>query len=427
MLITRRGILKSIGAAGVLGASGILPIPGLRSLFFGANRTNTILVVLHLRGGCDGLNLISPASDQDFIAARASDLRVSADGKDAGYMLANGPAPDIDFRLHNSAGGLAELYKNGNLAFIHACGLTNATRSHFVATDMIERGVANDADLSRTTSGWLTRALQSGKPLIPSVRAISANGTVSHDLDSLDYVMAIPSIEGLGPIGGAPIGNALWQLYADQPGDVAAAGRIALELPADIDIKLPRDKDGHVIGYQPGTGVNYDQAGELQRPLRTIAQLIKMDMGLEVATLDFGDWDTHENQSGRFRNNVQRLSDGVTAFWNDMSAYHDRMVVVTVTEFGRRLRSNKSNGTDHGRSSVMTVLGGKVAGGRCYGKWPGLKSELLDEGVDLAVTTDYRQVLSEVLNYRNGNPDAAWFPNFNSVGKLGLFDKGLLG
>ncbi len=422
MLITRRDVLKGIGAAGVLGAYGVLPIPGLRSLVFGANATNSILVVLHLRGGCDGLNLISPANDPDFIAARISDLRVAADGGSAGYSLANGADKNIDFRLHNAAGGLNELYKSGNLAFIHACGLTNATRSHFVATDMIEHGVASDADMARVTSGWLARALQTNRPATPSVRAISANGAVSGDLSDLDYVMAVPALDGgLAPVGGSGISNALWQMYADQPGDVAAAGRIAMELMADIDIKVPRDKDGHVIGYQSGTGINYDTSGEIARPLKTIAQLIKMEMGLEVATLDLGDWDMHENQPGRFKNNAQRLSDGLTAFWNDLSAYHDRLTVVTVTEFGRRLRNNKSNGTDHGRASVMTVLGGKITGGKMYGRWPGLKSEQLDEGVDLAVTTDYRQVLSEILDHRSGNTNAAWFPNFKPGEKLGLF------
>jgi uncharacterized protein (DUF1501 family) len=422
MLITRRSILKGIGAAGVMGAYGLLPIPGLRSLVFSANNNGPILIVLHLRGGCDGLNLISPASDPDFIAARVSDLRVAADGSAAGYMLSNGPSSDIDFRLHNAAGGMAELYKNGNLAFIHACGLTNATRSHFVATDMIEHGVASDADLARTTSGWLTRALQTGKPLSPSVRAVSATGAVSNDLSEMDYAMAIPNLDGgLGPVGGPAIGKTLAQLYANQPGEVAEAGRTAIKLMADIDARLPRDKDGHVIGYH--ADADYDFAADFQKPLKTIAQLIKMDMGLEVATLDLGDWDTHENQPGRFKNNVQRLSDGLSAFWNDMSAYHDRMVVVTVTEFGRRLRSNKSNGTDHGRSSVMSVLGGKIAGGKCYGRWPGLKSEQLDEGVDLAVTTDYRQVLSEILDQRSGNMDAAWFPNFRPADKLGLFNR----
>lgn len=425
MHLTRRDILKGMGAAGVMGACGVLPIPGLRGLVFGANNAGAILVVLHLRGGCDGLNLISPATDPDFIAARVSDLRVNAEGPDAGYALANGPAHDIDFRLHASAGGLAELYQNGNLAFIHACGLTNATRSHFVATDMIERGVASDADLARMTSGWLTRALKSNQSLSNSVQAVSANGAISGDLNEFGSVMAIPDLNGdLAPAGGPAIGNTLRQLYADPSNEVAVAGRMAIDLMGDIDARIPRDAQGHVQGYQPGAGAVYDTAAEFARPLKTVAQLIKMNMGLEVATLDLDGWDTHEGQPGRFKNNVQRLSDGLTAFWNDLSAYHNQLTVVTVTEFGRRLRSNKSNGTDHGRAGVMAVLGGNVKGGRCYGRWPGLKTEQLEEGVDLAVTTDYRQVLSEVLDFRNGSAKGnVWFPNFKMVERLNLFGR----
>src|SRR5271170_7860905 len=139
--MTRRDILKALSAAGIYGAEPFLPS---RMVFAQPAQAQPILVVLHLRGGCDGLNLVSPANDPDFIAARTSELRVEADGSTPGYALANGPSPGIDFRLHTEAGGLAELYKQGHLAFIHACGLTDKTRSHFVATDMIESGVGTE-------------------------------------------------------------------------------------------------------------------------------------------------------------------------------------------------------------------------------------------------------------------------------------------
>ena len=145
MTIARRTLLGT-GLAGTLGA--LLPVPGLRNLAFAASdTTRPILVIVHLRGGCDGLNLVSPATDPAFIEARVSDLRVAAAGADAGHALANGPDPKIDFRLHSQAGDLAELYQAGQLAFIHAVGLTDGTRSHFVATDMIEHGVADAAGL----------------------------------------------------------------------------------------------------------------------------------------------------------------------------------------------------------------------------------------------------------------------------------------
>ncbi len=152
------------------------------------------------------------------------------------------------------------------------------------------------------------------------------------------------------------------------------------------------------------------------------AQLIKMDLGLQAATVDLGGWDTHEYQPGRFRNQVERLSRGLSAFYNDMVRYQDRLVVVVVTEFGRRLRSNRSNGTDHGRGSVMMVLGGKVTGGKIYGRWPGLKAEQLEEGVDLAVANDYRQSLTEVIaHWRGGINPADVFPGFKPASNLGLF------
>ena len=419
---TRREILKALAAAGIYG--GVMPLGGLSNFAFAAEPSSgKIIVMVHLRGGCDGLNFISPASDPDFIAARASELRVLNEGKDAGYQLEHGPAANVDFRLHSAAGGLAELYKQGNLAFIHACGLTDATRSHFVATDMIERGVGSTALLSASEAGWLARSIElQSEGSVNGLKAISINGAVTGDLQGFDGAIAIPDLNyGLPMIGGGGVAAALWSMYNGDKSAVGEAGKLALQLPATVDQKIKRDADGHVIPYQPENGANYNGAGGFANALKSAARLIKMDAGLQAITLEYGNWDTHEYQQGRFRNLVEPLSNGLAAFWNDLPAYHDRIVVVGITEFGRRLRSNKSGGTDHGRGSLMFVMNGKARGGRFFGAWPGLSSANLEEGVDLAVTTDYRRVLTEVLDHVNENKNSTIFPAYVHPGNLGIF------
>jgi uncharacterized protein (DUF1501 family) len=417
--VSRRDVLKALSALGIGGVT--LPF-GLRHLAFAVEEAEQILIVMHLRGGCDGLNLISPSNDKDFIEARASDLRVVGEGKDAGFALANGLSPAIDFRLHNAAGGLSELYKNGNLAFIHACGLTDATRSHFVATDMIEAGVGTQSDLARSEKGWLTRSISQQNYHGQGLDAVAVNGAIAGDLRGLDRVLAAPDINnGLPTVGGAPVSSVLWEMYGSRSDALGEAGKLALQLPVIVDQHIDRDAQGHIIPYAPENGANYDSAGGFANTLKSVARLIKMNIGLQAITLDYGSWDTHENQPGRFRGQLEPMSNGLASFWNDISAYHDRVTLVMVTEFGRRLRSNKSNGTDHGRASVMGVLGGRTKGGRMYGAWPGLSSTQLDEGVDLAVTTDYRQVLVETLNHVRGGNNAPLFPGFHPVNPLGLF------
>jgi uncharacterized protein (DUF1501 family) len=418
MTLTRRDMLRSGLAAG----AALALEPGLGRLAFAADGIDRgLLVIVHLRGGCDGLNLISPATDPDFIAARVSELRVAADGKDAGHALANGPDPKIDFRLHASAAGLAQLYDGGQLAFIHAAGLTDGTRSHFVATDMIEHGVAGGTALARSTSGWLTRYQQALALSRPGT-SVSAAGARSGEFQGSASALAVPDLSGgFSAPGGPQVNDVLQRLYGTAQGTAAAAGRASLGAMQLLDQRVARDAQNHPQPYVPEHNVNYDPAGDLARPLKTVAQLAKMEIGLQIATVDIGGWDTHENQPGRFRNAVERLSTGITAFYEDMWRTHDRLILVTVTEFGRRLRSNRSAGTDHGRAGVMAVLGGKVAGKRFYGRWPGLHSEKLDEGVDLAVATDYRQVLSEILAAHSGSASlGAVFPEYRSPGPLGI-------
>ncbi len=336
--------------------------------------------------------------------------------------MANGPAATIDFRLHGAAGGLAELYKSNNLAFIHACGLTDVTRSHFVATDMLEAGVGTQADLARNETGWVTRAIKALNANPQALAAVAVSAGIAGDLRGLSNALAAPDINnGLAAIGGAPLATTLWQMYGERADDLGKSGRQALQLPVMIDQHIQRDSQGRVIAYAPENGANYALAGGLGNPLKSLARLIKMDIGLQAITLDYGNWDTHEYQPGRFRGLVEPMSNGLAAFWNDIAAYHDRTVLVVITEFGRRLRSNKSNGTDHGRAGVMAVLGGKANGGKIYGKWPGLASWQLDEGVDLAVTTDYRQVLAEVLAQLGVEKTTEVFPGFRGGAALGLF------
>lgn len=416
--ITRRDVLRAGAAVGAIGVAS-----GVRGLAFAADGTDrALLVIVHLRGGCDGLHFISPASDPDFIAARVSDLRVAADGPQGGHALAHAPDPHIDFRLHDAANGLAELYQSGHLAFVHAVGLTAEMRSHFVATDMIERGVADDVSLARTNSGWLARYQQALGLERPGV-AVAAAASPSGEFEGSRTTLAVPDLGGgFGLPGGPQVVDTLARLYGNAPGDAAAAGRATLAAMRLIDGRVARDAQNHPQPYMPEHNVNYDPAGDLARPLKTVAELAKMDIGLQVAAVDIGGWDTHEGQPGRFRNAVTRLSTGISAFYEDMSRFHDRLIIVTISEFGRRLRSNRSNGTDHGRAGVMTVLGGKIAGGRMYGRWPGLRSDKLDEGVDLAVTTDYRQVLTEILAAHAGAPlPALVFPGFQPAHSLALF------
>lgn len=424
MTVSRRAILKGAAAAA---ATGLAPFPGLSRLLFAAGgESERILVVLHLRGGCDGLNLLSPASDKDFIEARNSDLRVAAEGADAGHSILHVQADAPEFRLHPSAGALVELAQGRHLAFVHAAGLIDTTRSHFVATDMIEHGVADAGALNRSPSGWLARALPPEQAAVSSrVSAVSLSTAPSGAWSGNAGTISVADLgNGLAAPGGPATANVLQALYSGQggPAGIREAGTLTLRAMQTIDARLSRDAQGKVVPYKSEGGSNYDPAYELGRPLKTLAQLIKMDVGLRAATVDLGGWDTHEYQQGRFRNQVERLSQGLGAFYNDMARYHDRITVVVITEFGRRLRSNRSNGTDHGRGSVMMALGGKVAGGRVLGSWPGLKSEQLEESVDLAVANDYRQCLTEVLEQWHDAPDiAAIFPGFKRGPNLGLF------
>ncbi|PWC31469.1 hypothetical protein TSO352_30670 [Azospirillum sp. TSO35-2] len=401
---------------------GLCGVPGQPNVAWAAGdpvagmRTGT-LVVVFLRGGADTLSLMAPADDPDYRAARAPELRVQTDGEAAGLPLAQTLAAGIDFRLHPEAAPLAELYRDRSLAIVHAAGLTDGTRSHFVAQDLIERGVGDEAALTRTGAGWAARWLGDGAADgmagdRMTLSAMAAGTGVPAALAGHGGTLAVGDLDrGLAPPGGKATAAVLDGLFRGDDGPYARAGRDALAGLAGIDARLPRGADGKIAPYAAEGGAAYE-TGEAARGLQTVARLVKMEIGLRLAWVDVGGWDTHENQPGRFANAVRGLSRALAAFHADTNRFHDRVTLVVLSEFGRRLRSNRSQGTDHGHGGAMLALGGRVAGGRMLGRWPGLASHQLDRGVDLAVTTDYRAVLAGLVG-------PAVFPGYAGPG-LGL-------
>ncbi len=351
-----------------------------------------VLVVIFLRGGADGLSIVSPAGDQDYLAARAANLRVPRDGDGAGFKLAEANA-DVDFRFHGRAKGLSELYGAGELAVIHACGLKDGTRSHFDAEDRMERAASSSTN---TSGGWLARWLKDVRPdgILP---ALAVGPAAPDSFMGVSDVAVARELQSLRLAPGHPYRKgvlaALQGLGADQV--FGSSITRLLSLTKSIEAGAALDENGNLKSYE--AAVEYPKDNELADSLRTVAQAIKLDLGLRVTSVDFGGWDTHVGQSYELPNLINALSTALTAFWQDLGPLQQRVTVVTMSEFGRRLKSNESGGTDHGHGNVMMVLGGSVKGGRMYGEWPGLKNDALDMGADLAITTDYRHVLADVM------------------------------
>ena len=378
-----------------------------------------ILVVVFLRGGADGLSLVAPSSDADYIAARPADLRVHRDGDGAGRPIRQELA-DVDFRFHPAAAAFAELYESGDLSLIHATGLPEATRSHFDAEARIERGLFGGALPPGDPSGWIGRWLKAAAPSGPmpalavgAMRPGSLIGAEAAVAETLGDLMLLP---------GHWLAPAVRSRLLAGFGDHGALSRPLGDLIGLSDLiggRLWSEAAGEMRPYLPA--VPYPEDNPVSAPLMTVAQTIKEDIGLRVATVDVPGWDTHVAQSGQFAGLTGALSQALMAFWRDLGPLQQDTSVVVMSEFGRRLRSNTAGGTDHGRGNVMLVLGPQAKGGRMLGQWPGLANEALEEGADLAVTTDYRAVLAELLtgHMRLAEPEAV-FPAFRPQ-PLGLW------
>jgi uncharacterized protein (DUF1501 family) len=307
------------------------------------------------------------------------------------------------------------LYKAGNVAFVHACGSPSATRSHFDAQDFMEAGVV---DIKSINSGWLNRLLiscpEDAAKLTP-FRGVSITATLPRSLQGDHDALAIPDLRNFGVGGNARISTKAGQTAAGFEGMYdAAVGDVLGGTGKEAFDAIEMLKKINPAGYAAANGAQYPNG--LGRSLQQIAQLIKADVGVEVACADIGGWDTHANQggaTGQLAGRFTELAGALAAFQRDMGDRMNDVVVVCMSEFGRTVRQNGNRGTDHGHATCFTVMGGPVKGGKVYGKWPGLAKEQLNEGRDLAVTTDYRQLLAEVAQRHFGAKQLApVFPNY---------------
>lgn len=404
--MNRREFLVGCGAgAGLLAMSRlqVLAAPMERRFLLADDQ---LFVVVFLRGGCDGLQLVAPSSDAIYNDSRTGNLKTTDSGSTKGYLLNNG-LDGIGFRLHPNAKELYELYTSGQLAILHACGLTNGTRSHFVAQDLMERGIGQNIG---ENSGWMARYLNATNSagVIPGA---ATSGTLPVSFAGAEKAASVGQLKKFRLTETIRHHDLMRQWYN---------GESKLDKTAHRTLEAVEFVKANARKYKPAaTYPKGWKANKLNNSFKSLAGLIKMNAGVRIANIDFGGWDTHEHQQQYFPQLVQTLSQSLAAFWEDIRDYQSNTTVLVMSEFGRRLRSNNSGGTDHGYGNMMMVLGGNVKGGRMYGKWPGLEPDQLDRRVDLNITTDYRDVLSEILAHQGFSQDI--FPEYELKGKLGLF------
>ena len=383
--VTRRGFMKG-GALALVGTS-VIPSFLTRSIYAemttaAANKKK--LVVIFQRGACDGLNVVVPYTEKNYYSMRPT--------------IAIQPNEVIDlngfFGLHPQMAAFKPLYDQGHLAIVHAVGSPDPSRSHFDAQDYMESGTPG---VKVTPDGWLNRALQTepltGKPT--AFRAVALGTDVPRTLQGKVPAIAVANLADFSVAGKGPqtssISNAFQAMY-DESTDAVLHGTGEETFEA---VKMLKAADP--AKYQPAAGVSYPNTA-FGNSMKQIAQLLKANLGVEAAFSDIGGWDTHQNQggaNGQLANRLKEFSETIAAFWQDMGSDQENITLVTMSEFGRTARQNGTGGTDHGHANVMFVLGGAVKGGKIYGKWPGVADEQLNEGRDLKVTTDFRNVLGE--------------------------------
>ncbi|MEZ5301541.1 MAG: DUF1501 domain-containing protein [Verrucomicrobiales bacterium] len=342
------------------------------------------LVVVFLRGGADGLSLAPPVGDDLYYKSRP---RIAVD-KDEAFAL-DGP-----FALNPLLAGLEPAWKDGRMALIHAAGSEDDTRSHFEAQDLMEHGGGG--------GGWIARFLRFREGPPPSALAAVALGNTMPE--SMRGAPASAVFESLADfsLGQSEDGflSGLEALYTG-----AGAPDFLAQAAGDTIGALRRIGDLRERDYSPANGADYKD-DSFSRKMRQAAQLIKARVGTESVCIDLGGWDSHLTQGSIIDPLMQRLGDGIGAFYQDMGAAMDDTAVVVMTEFGRRVEENSAFGTDHGRGGAMFLLGGGIQGGRSYGEWSGLSRELLEGPGDLPMLNNYRDALAPLLSKQGADAEA---------------------
>jgi uncharacterized protein (DUF1501 family) len=413
---TRRAFMKG-GALSLLGVgAGLGGVPRflVRAAYAQeASPRPKVLIAVFQRGAVDGLSMVVPHGDPDYYAARGGIAIAPPAAGNAETTL------DLDgfFGLHPALASLRPLWDARRLAVVHACGSPDTTRSHFDAQDYMESGTPG---VKSTADGWLARGLQSTSrpgaspfravamgPRLPRVLrgeagAVAMNSLADFDVKS-DAAPAMP--------GAVNARRGFESMYEGGVRDLLhGTGRETFEA-----VKMLRSASPQ--GLAPAHGAQYPR-GRFGESLRQIAQLVRADVGLEVAFADTGGWDTHAAQGterGQLANRLTDFAQGLAALDRDLGDRMADVVVLTMSEFGRTVRENGNRGTDHGHATAMLVLGGPVRGGKVHGRWPGLHRDQLFEGRDLAVTTDFRDLFTEVAQRHLAIPAAApLFPGFSA-------------
>src|ERR1017187_5912044 len=388
MQTNRRFFLRN----GALAIAGTTAIPGflVRSVMAETAATpGRRLVVIFQRGAADGLNVVVPYREKNYYAMRP------------GIAIPENQVLDLDgfFGLHPSLAAFKPLYDQGHLAIVHAAGSPDMSRSHFDAQDYMESGTPG---LKSTQDGWLNRALQVEDARYRCThtpfRAVALGADVPRTLAGSIPAIALSNLNSFA-IGGrgpapSPAANAFEAMYGDS-GD-----RIFHPAGEETFGAVKMLRAANPGQYTPSSGANYPNS-EFGNNMKQIAQLLKANLGVEAAFTDVSGWDTHQNQgsvNGQLANRLSDFSASIAAFWRDMGDDAGNITLVTMSEFGRTAHENGTGGTDHGHANAMFVLGGNVKGGKVYGRWPGLDNDQLNEGRDLVLTTDFRQVLGEVVS-----------------------------
>jgi uncharacterized protein (DUF1501 family) len=413
-MLTRRIFLR--GSAVVMAGMGAVPSWLARAASV-KGKKRKILVAIFQRGAADGLNIVVPFSEKRYQELRPTlaiaPPRAQSAAAAAGVNVINGPAIDLDgrFALNGAMQPLKALWDKQQLAIVEATGAPDSSRSHFDAQDYMESGTSGKT----TGDGWLNRALPPADAETSPLRAVAMGNQVPRTLRGEREAIALGDSQqfNLGNQDAAAILHNMYATSADV--QLGRTGKDAFDAMKMIQ-SINQGPNNPPAGF-----AQYAQGGELGRSLQQLARMIKADVGVEAAFAEIGGWDHHGNENAQLSGLLRQFSSALAAFSQDMGDRMEDIVLVTMSEFGRTAQENGNAGTDHGHGSLMMVLGGPVQGGKIYGNWPGLEKEQLFEGRDLAVTTDFRAVLGELVRGHLGQKDLGpVFPGYKPGDPLGL-------